>query len=160
MFAQPKSYLAATVAALAFAVSMTYAADAKKGYVDTVGEAWVKAVKASDLDAIVKLYANDAVAWFPDEAEHDGIAAIRESYKALLDAFTVEDASLSNVRHLADATHRTNWGNFTLTLKQKSDGKTVPLTGRFTDVQELRNGKWVYVVDHASADPPPKTAAR
>jgi hypothetical protein len=29
------------------------------------------------------------------------------------------------------------------------------MAGRYTDVQEKRNGHWVYVVDHASAEPAP-----
>ena len=128
---------------------------ATKDFPDSVGAAWVKAVKANDLEAVMKLYADDAVAWFPNEAQHSGSAAIRESYKGLFDTFTVVDASLTNSRHVGDATHRANWGNFTLTLKQKSDGATVPMTGRYTDVQEKRNGHWVYVADHASADPAP-----
>ena len=36
------------------------------GHPGDVGDAWVKAVTASDLDAVTKLYAEDAVAWFPD----------------------------------------------------------------------------------------------
>ena len=134
------------------------AADTTKDFADSVGAAWVKAVKANDLEALVKLYADDAVAWFPDEAEHKGAAAIRESYKNLLGTFTVVDAALTNSHHVGDAAHRANWGNFTLTLKQKSDGKATTMTGRYTDVQEKRNGHWVYVADHASADPPSKAA--
>jgi hypothetical protein len=32
------------------------------------------------------------------------------------------------------------------------------MAGRYTDVQEKRNGRWVYVVDHASAEPEPAPA--
>lgn len=161
MFARRNRYLARTLAALTLtaAAMPSFAADTKD-FADSVGAAWVKAVKANDVDALVKLYADDAVAWFPDEAEHKGVVAIREAYKNLLDAFTVVDAALTNSHHVGDANHRSNWGNFTLTLKQKSDGKVMPMTGRYTDVQEKRNGHWVYVADHASADPPPKTAGK
>jgi uncharacterized protein (TIGR02246 family) len=134
------------------------AADSTTDFPDSVGAAWLKAVKANDLEAAVKLYATDAVAWFPGETQHIGSAAIRESYKTLFDTFTVIDAALSNDHHIGDAQHRTNWGNFSLTLKQKSDGTTVPMAGRYTDVQEKRNGRWVYVVDHASAEPEPAPA--
>jgi ketosteroid isomerase-like protein len=141
-----------------FAMCAAFAAD-KPAPEDAVGDAWQKAVKANDLDAVVKLYAEDAVAWFPDEVEHRGSAAIRASYKDLFDANTVQDAALSDRHHEGDAKHRTNWGHFSLTLKQKSDGKVITMTGRYTDVQELRCGQWVYVVDHASAEPaPPKPA--
>jgi uncharacterized protein (TIGR02246 family) len=145
------------VLTLALSAMPLAAADSTIDFADSVGAAWVKAVKAGDLDAVVKLYAADAVGWFPDEVQHHGTAAIRESYKALFETFTVVDAVLTNSHHLGDASHRTNWGNFSLTLKQKSDGKIVPMSGRYTDVQEKRNGHWVYLADHASAEPaPPK----
>ena len=152
--------LARMLALLIFAAATMplAAADSTMDFADSVGAAWIKAVKAGDLDAVVKLYATDAVAWFPDEAQHNGAAAIRASYKALFEMFTVVDATLSNSHHFGDAEHRTNWGNFSLTLKQKSDGKTVPMAGRYTDVQEKRDGRWVYVVDHASAEPAPSPA--
>jgi len=149
--------LARMLEALIFAAAAMplAAADSTTDFPDSVGAAWVKAVKANDLDAVVRLYATDAVAWFPDEVQHSGAAAIRASYKALFETFTVVDAALSNSHHFGDAHHRTNWGNFSLTLKQKSDGKSVPMAGRYTDVQEKRDGHWVYVVDHASTEPAP-----
>jgi len=157
MSARGNPNLARMLALLIFAAAAmpVAAADSTADFPDSVGAAWVKAVKANDLEGVVKLYATDAVAWFPDETQHNGGAAIRESYKALFEAFIVVDAALSNSHHIGDAVHRTNWGNFSLTLKQKSDGKTVPMAGRYTDVQEKRNGRWVYVVDHASAEPAP-----
>jgi len=157
MSARGNPNLARMLALLIFAAAaMPVAADdSTADFPDSVGAAWVKAVKANDLEGVVKLYATDAVAWFADETQHNGSAAIRESYKALFEAFIVVDAALSNSHHIGDAVHRTNWGNFSLTLKQKSDGKTVPMAGRYTDVQEKRNGRWVYVVDHASAEPAP-----
>jgi ketosteroid isomerase-like protein len=161
MSLQGYRHLARTLALLlcATAAMPLAAADSTTDFADSVGAAWVKAAKANDLEAIVKLYADDATAWFPDEAQRQGAAAIRASYKNLFDTFTVVDAALTNSHHFADASHRTNWGNFSLTLKQKSDGKLVPMTGRYTDIQEKRNGHWVYVVDHASADPAPAPVA-
>jgi ketosteroid isomerase-like protein len=131
-----------------------------KDYADSVGAAWAKAAKAGDLDAIVGLYADDAVAWFPDETEHRGAAAIRASYKTMFDTYDVVDAVLSDSHHVGDARHRTNWGYFTLSLKQKADGKIVTLKGRYTDYQEKRNGRWVYLNDHASLEPAPPAAGK
>jgi len=152
--------LARMLALLIFAAAAAplAAADSTTDFPDSVGAAWVEAVKANDLEAVVKLYATDAVAWFPDETQHNGGAAIRESYKSLFETYTVVDAALSNSHHIGDVAHRTNWGNFSLTLKQKSDGKTVPMAGRYTDVQERRNGRWEYIVDHASTEPVPAPA--
>lgn len=161
MIGRSRHHLARMLAAAALAVAAAplTAADTKD-FEDSVGAAWVKAMKANDLDAVSGLYADDAVAWFPDENEHKGSAAIRESYKDWLANYTIVDATLMNSHHLGDASHRTNWGNFSLTMKQKSDGKTITLTGRYTDVEEKRNGKWLYIADHASADPPPKPAGK
>jgi hypothetical protein len=35
----------------------------------------------------------------------------------------------------------------------KAGGDPVTLHGRFTDVAAKRNGRWVYIVDHASEEP-------
>jgi ketosteroid isomerase-like protein len=138
------------------AVAPAFAANAS----DAVGDAWVKAVSAADLDAVMKLYAEDAMAWFPDEPEHSGAAAIRASYKNLFDTFKINSAALTNRHSEGDATHQSHWGNFSINVTQKSDGKAMTWSGRFTDVTELRKGHWVYVADHASSEPqPPKAAA-
>jgi len=158
MFARSTRNLARALAgATLLASAFAHAAPAvsAQDFPDSVGAAWIKAVKAGDLDAVVGLYAADAIAWFPDEAEHRGAAAIRASYKALLDTYSVVEATLSDAHHFGDDRHRTNWGNFSLSLKQKSDGKVTTIKGRYTDVQEKRDGRWVYINDHASAEPAP-----
>ena len=152
-------FIARTGAALILslaAASFSYAAEDKS---EGVNDAWIKAVTAGDLDAEMKLYADDAVAWFPDEPEHQGAAAIRAAYKDLFDTYKVDSAALTNRHHAGDSKHVSHWGNFSMSLTTKADGKPVTMTGRYTDVVELRKGQWVYVADHASGDPPPKPAA-
>ena len=104
--------LARMLALLIFAAAPMplVAGDSTTDFPDSVGAAWIKSVKAGDLDAVVKLYASDAVAWFPGETQHNSSAAIRASYKTLFETFTVVDATLSNSHHIGDAEHRTNWG--------------------------------------------------
>lgn len=126
---------------------------------DAVGDAWIKAVTASDLEGVVKLYAEDAYAWFPDEPEHHGAAAIRASYKNLFDTYTVTAATLTNRHHEGDGKHEAHWGNFSLSVTKKADGKPETWTGRYTDITEKRGGHWVYVADHASTEPPPPKPA-
>ena len=130
------------------------------GHPGDVGDAWVKAVTASDLDAVTKLYAEDAVAWFPDEPEHQGAAAIRAAYKDMFDHFKINTATLTDRHAEGDGKHESHWGHFTMNVTQKSDGKAMTWKGRYVDVTEHRNGHWVYVADHASSEPePPKAAA-
>jgi ketosteroid isomerase-like protein len=142
------------VAGLAAAMPVSAA-----GSAGDVGDAWIKAVTASDIEAMMKLYADNAVAWFPDEPEHQGAAAIRASYKDLFDKYKVNSAALTNRHSEGDGKHESHWGNFSMAVTQKSDGRSMTWTGRYTDVTELRKGHWVYLADHASGDPPPAAAA-
>ena len=61
-----------------------------------VDAAWLKAVKANDVDAVVACYWPDAVMWLPDAPEARGEKAIRAAYAGLLGANTVVDASLTD----------------------------------------------------------------
>lgn len=125
----------------------------------SVDEAWVKAMKANDLNAVVACYAPDAVGWFPGENQAKGTDAIRAVFKRLLDANTVTDAKLADTTYKSVGDRAVAWGTFTLKLTPKAGGAPVVMAGRFTAVMELRDGKWVYVVDHASADPAPGEGA-
>lgn len=120
-----------------------------------VEAAWQKAIEANDLDAVMACYAADAVAWFPDMPEAKGTKAIREAWQEFLDMYTVQKATYldSHTKTVGDAS--VGWGTFSMTLLAKEGGDPITDTGRYTEVVERRNGRWVYVVDHASFDPIP-----
>ncbi|WP_162433278.1 hypothetical protein [Pseudoxanthomonas koreensis] len=44
-------------------------------------------------------------------------------------------------------------------MADKAGGAEFSSTGRFTDVQKKIDGRWLYVVDHPSGDPPARPAA-
>ncbi len=127
--------------------------------VAAVEAAWVKAIKANSLDQVMALYADDAVGWFPDMSEASGAKAIRASYENLLSTFTIKDASLTGTHSKNAGKLSLGWGKFTLTVVEKATGKEQVWNGRFTDVAERRRGRWLYIVDHASAEPLPPPAA-
>jgi ketosteroid isomerase-like protein len=137
------------VACLVFSLPV-HAAETGAAWVDA---AWVKAMKANDVDAVMKLYAPNAVAWLPNTPEAKGARAIRAVYEGLLGANTVKEVVLSDTGYKTAGNHSTGWGKFTLTLAPKAGGDSSVMTGRFTDMAEKRGGKWMYVVDHASAEP-------
>jgi uncharacterized protein (TIGR02246 family) len=118
-----------------------------------VDAAWVKAMKANDLDGVLKCYAKDAVLWFPGAPTARGDKEIRAAYEGLLGANTVKDAALMDVTYRTSGKTSTAWGRFSMTLAPKAGGDPMTMTGRFTEVAEQRGGRWVYIVDHASADP-------
>ena len=115
---------------------------------------WIKAMKANDLEAVLKTYAPDAVVWLPQVKEARGEKAIRSVYEGLLSANIVKEVILSETGYRTMGKVSVGWGRFSLTLAPKSGGSPVVMTGRYTDIAEQRGGRWVYIVDHASAEPP------
>ena len=126
----------------------------------SVDAAWAKAMKANSLDEAMACYAGDAVAWFPNEAEAKGQKAVREAYEHLLKDFTIKDAGISDMQYKTFGKNAVGWGKWSLTVVEKSTGKTQEWKGRATTVLEKRDGRWVYLVDHASEEPKPREAAQ
>ena len=125
------------------------------GGAEGVDAAWKKAILANDVEAVIRNYADDAVLWLPDAGEARGKAAIRATYEGLMGANTVKEAKLKDVRYRTMGKTSVAWGHYELVLEPKAGGKPVTLAGRFSEVAEKRGGRWVYIVDHASAEPPP-----
>jgi uncharacterized protein (TIGR02246 family) len=144
-----------TLIALVLALApMAHAADGPKAASPTgAGTAWLAAMKANDVDAIAACYDEKATLWMPEGARLDGRAAIRASFAEWLGAMTVVDAVLKNVSTETSGTLSSSWGEYALTMKPKAGGDPITMTGRFTDVSVKRNGRWVYIADHASPDP-------
>jgi uncharacterized protein (TIGR02246 family) len=124
----------------------------------TVDQAWVKAMKANDLEATMALYAPDAVAYFPD-GDFKGKEAIRKSWTEFLGMFTVTDAT-SEGSYETTGDMSTGWGYWTLTVVPKGGGEAIPMKGRATVVAKKIAGKWQYIVDHASVPLPPPSASK
>jgi uncharacterized protein (TIGR02246 family) len=141
---------ALVVSALAFG-SIALAADGPEG----LDAAWVKAMKAQDANAAVALYAPDAVLWLPGAPEARGTKAIQDAYAGLLGTYTVTDVSISDTHYETVQNIGVASGHFMMTLQPKAGGAPTIMGGRFSSVAKKVDGKWRYVVDHASAEPPP-----
>ncbi len=144
--------LALLSSSIAFVTPTVARADAQ-----AVDEGWRKAITANDLNAIMALYAEDAVMWLPDAPEAKGRKAIRDAYAGLLAANTVTGATFANTHYQTSGDLSVGWGDFTLALAPKAGGDAVSLSGRFSVIARKENDKWVYVVDHASVQPAPPT---
>ena len=125
---------------------------------ETLDDAWARAVKAGDVEALVALYAPDAVVFPPDAMALKGRDAIRASWIALFSANTVTDARFTERSYKTSGDVSTGWGRFSMTLQPKAGGAPMTMEGRFTEVAVKKGGKWLYAVDHASTPlpPPPK----
>lgn len=138
-------------AALFLSAAVTTAEDGAK----TVDDAWVKAMNANDLQAVLALYADDATMYPPDQAEAKGKDAIRAVYVGMLGSNTARDVKVLESHYKTSGNLSTGWGRVALTLVPKAGGNPQTLEVRFTDVAVKRSGKWLYVADHASAPLPP-----
>jgi uncharacterized protein (TIGR02246 family) len=116
--------------------------------------AFVKSVKAGDIEAVVALYAPDAILYPPGETAAKGRDAIRAVWGGFLSANTVTECKLFETGYRTSGDTSTGWGRFSMTFQPKAGGAPSTLEGRFTDVAVKKDGKWLYIVDHASAPLP------
>jgi uncharacterized protein (TIGR02246 family) len=121
--------------------------------VGETGKAWVQAFSRNDLEAVVALYAPDAHMFPPDTTEAVGIDAIRANYANLMNTFTIKQVIISDAHHETVGDLSFAWGLYSVTLVPKAGGDAIRMDGRFSDVSRKINGKWLYIVDHASAAP-------
>jgi ketosteroid isomerase-like protein len=61
-----------------------------------------------------------------------------------------------SAHNIAEGSAVLGWGTWRMTVPVEG-GPPQVMEGRFSDVKALRDGKWVYVMDHASVSllPPP-----
>ena len=116
--------------------------------------AWKTAMEAGDLEAVVACYGENATLWLPGAPVAHGRAAIREVYRGLLAANAVSEVVYSNTTYLAARDLEGGAGEFSLVLTPRKGGAPERLAGRFTTLVHPEGGRWVYDVDHASANPP------
>src|SRR5262249_17845390 len=105
-------------------------------------EAWAKAAKANDLDAIMALYAPAALMYPPDGMEAKGKDAIRANYKAFLDTMTIRDAKLTDTHYETHGDIGLAHGHWVMTVAPKAGGDPVHMEGRFSSVAKKIGGKW------------------
>ncbi len=118
--------------------------------------AFLKAFNEGNAEAMVPLYWNspEVVLLPPDAMVVRGPQAIKESFAQM--AVTMKGCSLeiTESHQLPVGEVVVSWGLFKLTMPGP-DGKPMEMLGRFSDVKAERDGKWVYLVDHASMPTPP-----
>ena len=126
---------------------------------DALDAAFVDAFNKGDAAAMTALYWNspDVVSAAPDVLDpFRGIEAIREANVKMVAGMAGSRLALASARHTVVGDIVLSSGLFTLTMP----GPTGPMevNGRFTDVKAQRDGKWVYLMDHASVPLPPPPA--
>jgi uncharacterized protein (TIGR02246 family) len=127
-----------------------------------VSEAFEKAVAAGDLQAVLALYRDDASVIWPGQGEEGkGKAAIEKLARGFL-------ADMKGARLILKSQtsiplgegYIVNLGNWEQTSTSPA-GKPTSVEIRTSEVLAKADGKWLYLIDHASIGlPPPKAAPK
>jgi uncharacterized protein (TIGR02246 family) len=133
------------------------AADAKsaKHGLQTLDDAWVKAMLSNDPAACAALYDDEAVLVLPGSGAIKGKKAILDAYTGWLKDNKVTDAAVMDAHYLSAGKVSSGWGAWKVITVPKAGGAPATEIGTWSAVAIEKNGKWLYASDHASADPPP-----
>lgn len=122
---------------------------------ESAADCFLAGFKASDADAVTACYAPDAVLWIPGQPMARGTQQIHDSLAGYFAAYTIKDMTITKLGGSEVGDDAVAWGTFTVVAVEKATGKESTQVGRYVDVSRRIDGKWVYVVDHASDDPAP-----
>jgi uncharacterized protein (TIGR02246 family) len=120
--------------------------------------AWVKAYNTGNADAIVALYADDAVVLPPGAGLLRGHAAIKQFI--VKDIAGAQAAGVAFVINSGDEVGTSGdlaWHSGTFKVTDKS-GATVD-TGKYLEMSRKRGGKWHIIRDMWNSDTPPPASA-
>lgn len=125
----------------------------------SAGDCFKAGFESNDADKVAACYAEDAIIWFPGGPMAKGRTAIRDGFAHFLGGFTVKGVQMTEIGHEGVGDARVAWGTYAIRAVEKASGAEFTQAGRFTDVQKKIDGRWLYVVDHPSDDPPATPAA-
>jgi ketosteroid isomerase-like protein len=107
----------------------------------------------------------ELVSYPPDALEAVGFAAVKDGYVKSFAGMPGGKLELIDPHYRVAGDVVIGYGRWKMVMPGANGAAPVELTGRFTDVKAERNGKWVYLIDHASVPfappeptPPPATA--
>lgn len=126
----------------------------------SAAECFKAGFEANDAEAVTACYVEDAIIWFPGGPKAQGLVAIRDGFAHFLGGFTVKQVDMTEIGHESLGDTRVAWGTYAIRAVDKASGAEFTQTGRFTDVQKKVDGRWLYLVDHPSDDPPAAAAAK
>jgi uncharacterized protein (TIGR02246 family) len=128
-------------------------AAADKSAFRSINNSWFKAYNADDVDAIVALYAEDAVVSAPGAPAARGHAAIHELLTngiagAKADGVSLKEGEMNDAGVSCDLGWE--WGTFTVV---NQSGATVD-RGKYTSIFAREDGKWLIIRDTWNSDGP------
>jgi len=110
-----------------------------------LNEALASALKAGDLDALMRLHHPAAVLYPPGELDRKGQDDIRFKWERVLKVNTIKVVAFLDPTYATSGDLSAGWGHVRMTLEPKSGEEPVTISGRFSTVARKKSGKWFYV---------------
>jgi hypothetical protein len=82
-----------------------------------------------------------------------GWSEVREGFQGMIRTMPGAKLTLQKSENRVEGDVVVGWGEWTLTLPSGGGGPAT-MQGRYLDIKGVRNGKWVYLYDHASVPMP------
>lgn len=140
------------LAALALLVATAEAGD--KEDVTAAGATWGKRFAEGTPDAILTLYAKDAVLWGTiSTTRRETPVAIREYFVGAFKALPSHKVEFGNQLIRIFGTIAINTGYYTFSYTKDGQARSIP--ARYSFVYAKRDGTWLIVDHHSSAIPAP-----
>jgi len=139
-----KRLVVSAIALLVWGVFASPVSAASEG-VEQLNDAFVKALQNGDIEAVMKLYAPDAVLFPPGEKASRGQEEIRFKWTSFLNANKITDPAFKDANYLTSANVSAGWGDLSMRLEPKSGKEPSTIRGRFSTVARKKDGKWLYV---------------
>ncbi|MBI3450127.1 MAG: nuclear transport factor 2 family protein [Acidobacteria bacterium] len=153
--------LAAAVLSIAGATFAATPAE-KVAAANAVEKQFLAAFNKADLDALMATYWKSPDLVFIDLGGMGvrGWDAAKAGWQEALKGLTGAKLEITESHNTAFGETVLGWGRWKMTIPA-AQGAPQVMEGRFSDVKAFRDGKWVYVMDHASVPiPPPPPPAR
>jgi len=118
---------------------------------EALDQKFIEAYTNGDLGGVMETYWNspELVSYPPGAMEEKGWDDVKKGMEQFFNSVKNIDLTLTDMNYKVAGDMVISWGLWRMTLPD-GNGGTMELTGRYTDVKAKRDGKWVYILDHAS----------
>ena len=135
---------------------------------NALDQKFLEAFNKADLDGLMAVYWNspNLVSFGPGGMGSHGWEATKAEMAGMFKTMPGGKLEFTDTHNEVAGDVVVGWGHWKVTAPAPK-GPAQVIEGRYSDVKALRDGKWVYLMDHASAPlaapappPPPKPAAK
>lgn len=126
---------------------------------DALDKRFLEAFNAGDVDALAATYWNspNLVSFGPDGMGTKGWEATKAGSVEMFKAMPGAKLEFTTMQNDVHGDMVLGWGTWKMTIPTPAGPQV--MEGRYSDAKALKDGKWVYLMDHASVPLPPAPAA-